>query len=147
MMMPPVIAPRSGGPANARVRPLPQPTDTGPVAEFPVETTGTLLMRRRRIDPVREVFSVLTDWWHEATDALSSPDQKARHPAHQRIVAMGHEAVPYILEELRDRGGHWYMALAEITHEMPPIPTGFPSNVRGEKEAWLRWGREQGLVQ
>ena len=63
----------------------------------------------------QHLFNALADWWHEATDGLSSLNQKATHRAHRRIVAMGEPVVTYILEDLRDRGGHWEMTLAEIT--------------------------------
>ena len=98
-------------------------------------------------DNARLLFNSLAEWWHEATDALSSLNQKATHRAHRRIVEMGDQALTYILEDLRDRGGHWEMTLAEITHESPPIPSGYPMNALGTKEAWLQWGRDRGLIQ
>lgn len=93
------------------------------------------------------LFNTLAEWWHEATDALSSLNQKATHRAHRRIVEMGDQALTYILEDLRDRGGHWEMTLAEITHESPPIPSGFPMNALGTREAWLQWGIARRLIQ
>ena len=60
---------------------------------------------------------------------------------------MGEQALVYILEDFRDRGGHWEMTLAEITDESPPVPSGYPMNALGTKEAWLQWGRDRGLIQ
>jgi len=93
----------------------------------------------------RRHFHDLADWWYEATDAMSSLDDKANHDAYRRIIAMGDAAVPYILEDLRDRGGHWFRALRTITGASP-VPADMAGSVRLAKEAWLRWGRENGLI-
>lgn len=98
-------------------------------------------------DHTRRLFDALAEWWHEGTDALSSLNQKAAHRAHRRIVEMGEQVISYILQDLRDRGGHWEMTLAEITHESPPIPSGYPMNALGTREAWLQWGRDRRLIQ
>ena len=128
---------------------IPQPDGSGyTVIGIGHESGGTnvQLAIDQTID-TRHSFNALADWWHEGTDALSSLNQKAAHRAHRRIVAMGEQVVTYILEDLRDRGGHWEMALAEITHESPPIPSGYPMNAVGTREAWLQWGRTRGKIQ
>lgn len=38
--------------------------------------------------PFRREFCNLADWWHEATDASSSPDEKANCEAYQRIIGV-----------------------------------------------------------
>jgi len=100
----------------------------------------------QRADPLREQFRALADWWHDATDALSSPDEKAEHVAYRRIVGAGRPVLRYILEDLRDHGGHWFMALEEITHMEPPIPDGVTPSLRAERDAWLSWGRATGVL-
>lgn len=54
-----------------------------------------------------ERFQVLAEEWHEATDFLSSRSKRINHPAYLQIIRMGEAAVPYILRDLRDRGGDW----------------------------------------
>src|SRR5437870_323143 len=50
---------------------------------------------------------------------LSFVQQRAMHPAYQRIIGMGWVAVPYILQELARRPDHWEWALQSITGEEP----------------------------
>jgi hypothetical protein len=104
------------------------------------------VVKRQIADPLREQFRALADWWHDATDALSSPDEKAEHAAYRRIVSLGQPALRYVLEDLRDHGGHWFMALEEITHMEPPIPAGVTPSLRAERDAWLSWGRATGVL-
>lgn len=91
-------------------------------------------------------FRALADEWHRETDHLSSPTQKALHHAYQRIIGIGAPMLPYIYEELAQRGGHWYWALAAITGASPE-PGGPNATTREIKDAWLRWGREHHFVQ
>ena|SRR3990172_1528830 len=137
---------KTSGVSGGIILDLPPPSYTTAPHGTAVETSGTSAQPKVESDYARELFSVLAEWWHEATDAMSSAEQKAQHRAHRRIVAMGADAVPFILEELRRRGGHWYMALAEITQTLPTIPLGFATDIRGEKEAWLQWGKSRGLI-
>lgn len=95
---------------------------------------------------VRNEFRALADWWHDATDSSSSPRLKHEHPAYRRVVEMGQPAVRHILEDLQRRGGHWFSALAEITKTQPPLPAGTLPSVRAEREAWLAWGKGQGIL-
>ncbi|MEX0784235.1 MAG: hypothetical protein WD557_16465 [Dehalococcoidia bacterium] len=88
-------------------------------------------------------FAALSDWWHEGTGFLSSPNEIQAHPAYQRIMELGPDAVPLILADLRDRGGFWYPALRALTGVNP-----VPAEARGKptlmKKAWLDWGRDRG---
>lgn len=122
------------------------PLDSGSDSHVDINALIQVKYAPRVAEDLHPLFSVLADWWHEATDAMSSPTQKTRHRAYSRIIAMRSAALPYILEDLRDRGGHWFAALEEITGETPPIPAGYQENVRGEKEAWLQWGIKRGLL-
>ena len=90
---------------------------------------------------VGDLFRVLADWWHEATDALSSPAQKVNHQAYQQIIAMGRAAVLYILADVRDRGGYWFYALEEI-ERTSPLPKDNPVPFDDVKNAWLQWGQD-----
>lgn len=95
-------------------------------------------------DDIRVRFRELADMWHRETGHLSSPPQIALHPAYQQIIGMGPEAIPFILEDLQQRGGQWYWALIAINGQSPlmgPMPTA-----REIKDAWLRWGRQYRLI-
>lgn len=67
------------------------------------------------------------------------------HPAYQAIIGMGEAAVPLILESLSRRFDHWFWALEAIT-QANPVPRRLRGRVEGMTEAWLRLGRDRGLV-
>ncbi|MSQ27608.1 MAG: hypothetical protein EXR51_05660 [Dehalococcoidia bacterium] len=113
----------------------------------------TAALPNRRYNPknpavnqgVRNEFRALADWWHEATDVLSSPSQKVKHRAYQRIIGLREAAVPLILEDLRDHGGYWFYALERITGTCPR-PKDRPATFATVRQAWLKWGSDQGFI-
>lgn len=66
------------------------------------------------------------------------------------IIAMGEEVVSLILRDLQDKPSLLVWALPEITGKnlAPPRTEGsfLKWSVDTQIEAWLRWGREKGLV-
>lgn len=98
-----------------------------------------------RRDPRRERFRSLAQQWRNETQWLSSTTQIAMNPAYQAIIGMGAEALPMILEDLRQNSGHWYWALKAISNEDPVVPRDRGS-VKKMKGAWLKWGETKGLV-
>jgi hypothetical protein len=88
-------------------------------------------------------FHALAEQWRRETGHFSYLPQKYRHAAYQRILDMGLPAVPHILRSLKEEGGWWFDALAALTKEDPAKEaTGFD----GCRAAWLKWGKERGLV-
>lgn len=98
-----------------------------------------------RRESSRERFTSLARQWRAETRWLSSTSQIAMHPAYQAIIGMGSEALPMILEELRERSGYWYWALKAITREDPVTPADRGS-IPAMKAAWLRWGSAKGIT-
>ena len=96
------------------------------------------------LDP-RSRFAMLAVEWHDDTDHLSSPVQIAMHEDYQKIIGMGSTALPFILEDLRDRGGLWYWALNAIAEESP-VPEDDAGNIPAMKASWLHWGAERGYI-
>ncbi|MGK2965213.1 MAG: hypothetical protein ACSLFM_06360 [Tepidiformaceae bacterium] len=91
-------------------------------------------------------FAALSEWWHESTDVLSSPSEKAEHPAYQRVIAMGAAAVPYMLREIDEtQGGDWYIALRRILG-FSPVPPEAAASSKAVRDAWLAWGRSAGVI-
>ena len=89
-------------------------------------------------------FDELASVWDRETSIASFVPQKAMHWAYQRIIGKGPPVVPLILERLRDHGpDHWFWALAMITGEDPARGL---TTLREATEAWLSWGRGQGLI-
>lgn len=93
----------------------------------------------------RERFRSLAQQWRSETQWCSSTTQIAMNPAYQAIIGMGTEALPLILEDLRQNSGHWYWALKAISNEDPVVPRDRGS-VKRMKSAWLKWGETKGLV-
>ena len=94
-------------------------------------------------DRLRAEFEALATGWRRETRFSSSLDEKVLHPAYQSIIAMGASAVPLVLAELDLRRGHWFWALHFMTGT-DPVREG--SNVEEARQAWLKWGREKGLL-
>lgn len=87
-------------------------------------------------------FSSLVRVWRQETLLLSSPSEKAMHPAYQRIIALGAPALPLVIEELRAKGGQWFWALRYLANH-DPVPQEHWGNVQLMKAAWLHWWDEQ----
>src|SRR3990167_5432997 len=67
-------------------------------------------------DPLVAIrFADLADWWHADTDAMSMDRERYEHTAYKRILEMGSAVLRYMLADLRDRQGHWFDALVELS--------------------------------
>ena len=91
-------------------------------------------------------FHRLVEQWRQETMHLSSYTDKLTHIAYYQIIGMGPAAVPLILRELQQRGGHWFLALTAITCE-DPIRAEDAGNVQKMRQAWLEWGKRRGLIE
>jgi hypothetical protein len=94
---------------------------------------------------VRDRFRRLASEWKAQSRYLSNTAQMAMLRPYQRIIGMGWQAVPLILEELRREPDQWFWALEAITEENP-VPSEAAGHVRQSAEAWVQWGRERGLI-
>lgn len=90
-------------------------------------------------------FIALKLQWESSIDRTSSSAMASfSDPAYYRIIALGPDVIPYILEDLADPHSlnHWFHALAVLSgHDAAQEITKF----RDAIDAWLVWGREQGL--
>ena len=89
------------------------------------------------------LFQQLADQWRKETAHLSLAIKKVMHPAYQRIIGLGPDAVPLILRELQRKPGHWFWALKAITGEDPAQPE---DTISQAAQAWLRWGQERRYI-
>ncbi len=92
-----------------------------------------------------EKFHSLAEAWQRDVRLTSSLTEMILHPAYQRIIGMGFEALPFLLRELERKPDHWFWALTAITGA-DPVPPEDRGKLRKMAEAWLRWGKEQGLT-
>lgn len=104
----------------------------GALSNFPLPSTAP-----------RDTFQELVAKWRRDTDHISSITKTVMHPSYQQIMGMGPPVVPLILEELRDRGGHWFWALRFITRQNP-ADGGIEFDAA--RQAWLKWGRSEGYI-
>ncbi|MBI4380228.1 MAG: hypothetical protein HY574_03430 [candidate division NC10 bacterium] len=99
----------------------------------------------RQRQSVAERFRELVQTWKADIGPLSSATQMAMHPAYQRIIGLGLEAVPLILRELTREPDHWFWALKAITG-VDPVESSQRGRVREMTKAWLQWGEEQEML-
>ena len=92
-----------------------------------------------------EKFYSLAEAWRRDVRLTSSFTEMILHPAYQRIIGMGFETLPFLLRELERKPDHWFWALTAITG-VDPVPPEDRGKLRKMVEAWLRWGKEQGLT-
>lgn len=92
---------------------------------------------------VYSLFSELSEQWR--TDMLfeSNIERIVLHPSYQRIIGLGPQVVPYILQDLQDSPDHWFWALTAIVGDDKAVGQ---TSVGAAAEAWLAWGSDAGLV-
>lgn len=94
-------------------------------------------------EDTRERFQRLSSEWKERSKYLSNTAQMAMLKPYQRIIGMGKDALPLILEELKREPDHWFWALEMITEE-DPVPPEAAGRVIQMAQAWIEWGKQQG---
>ena len=92
---------------------------------------------------IADAFRELADEWKLDTMTSSSITEICSHWAYQRVIGLGAQAVPVILNDVADGTRHWSWALAAITGENPAEDAETP---RAASDAWLSWGRQRGLI-
>lgn len=95
---------------------------------------------------VEEKFHALLTDWRNQTRLESNYAKIMMHPSFRRILALGPQAVPYILRDMKNgRGGAWFQALEDITGENP-IPPEHEVDSSLMIADWLEWGRRNGII-
>lgn len=102
----------------------------------------TLIVPPRRLEAL---FKDLAERWKRETRFLSSTSTIATHPAYQRIIGLGPQVVPLILNDMQREPGHWFWALTALTGENP-VSADDQGRMNAMTDAWLRWGRENGWI-
>ncbi len=91
----------------------------------------------------RAKFDRLAEEWRAAVRYVSSLSQMVTHPAYQRIIGMGSQAIPLLLERLSREPNHWFWALKSIAGE-DPVSEEERGDLEAMSRAWLSWGRQHG---
>lgn len=119
--------------------------DSGDYIASALESTKYFILKETEESKLREKFEASLRLWKRETQSSSSDSELFDSMHFRKIVALGQDAVPYILESLQDELSHIYVALGDITGKNPAKDVE-PGDVRAEIGAWLDWGREQGLL-
>jgi hypothetical protein len=88
-------------------------------------------------------FDSLVKQWQQETSFHSSLGEIFTHEAYQRIMAMGRDALPLILSELRRKPGHWFYALEKIAGDDKAVGA---KNFAAARAAWLEWGYKNNYI-
>ena len=93
---------------------------------------------------LEETVARLLARWRAETAFISSSTQRNEHPDYLQIIALGEEALPFLLRDLEStRDGHLSKALTAITG-VRPVPPGARGKIDAIAEAWLTWARANG---
>ena len=102
--------------------------------------TSSRTAANHELSGLARTFRELAEAWRRETSFLSFMQQRALHPAYQRIIGMGWAAVPLILRQLQRRSDHWLWTLESITGEAPARGA---ESFQAAVQAWPLWGRER----
>ncbi len=107
---------------------------------------GLFVRQATAINPALEKkFRELVSHWREETAFISSTSEIVTKFSYYRIIALGKDAIPLILRELKENGGHWFLALQALTGENPVKPEDI-GRMRVMAQAWLEWGQQHNLI-
>jgi hypothetical protein len=90
-------------------------------------------------------FRELADQWYQETMWLSSTSEIVSKEVYYQIISLGKQIIPFILKELQERGGHWFLALRVLARANPVKPED-RGNIRKMTQAWLEWGRDHNHI-
>jgi hypothetical protein len=113
--------------------------ESPPKAEESSEIASSRAQQERRFK------RLVSDWKHQRNEYSSDPRELAMCPAYQKIIAMGPEVIPLVLNELRRTPDHWFWALDMLT-DANPIRPEHGGNFGEMVDDWLRWGRDNGFI-
>jgi len=88
-------------------------------------------------------FTKLRELWRKETGHHSSLAKISFNPAYQAILAMGKEALPFILKDLERELDHWFYALSLIAGEDKAAGATTMDEAR---IMWLEWGKNEGYL-
>jgi hypothetical protein len=91
-------------------------------------------------------FQTLLAQWHLERGPTSSIEEMCTRPAYLSIIAMGPEALPLIIGQLRSEGNnpdHWFVALHYIAKGTDPVPDEDKGDMVKMSKAWLDWAERE----
>jgi hypothetical protein len=86
---------------------------------------------------IRDIFKKYYQRWEEETAFMSSSDM-FENPNYKAIIDMGWDAVPHIIDQLREKPCHLFKALKKITGVNPINPENVGRVSKMAKD-WIEW--------
>lgn len=87
---------------------------------------------------------LVADWKRERNPYSSDPAQDAT-ASYLKIIGMGPEAIPLVLQEMQREPDQWFVALNALT-DADPVPPEHRGNFNQIVSDWLSWGRVNGYL-
>lgn len=107
-----------------------------------ISPTGGISMRDFTVE---RKFRSLAEQWYLDTLFTSSYYEKILHPAYQKILTLGQNAIPLILHELKAMPNDWFWALRVLT-DADPVTADQAGDMQAMADAWITWGRDKGFI-
>ena len=124
---------------------------TAPRIQF-VDISSSLMAtgNKRKSDSEAELekkFRGYADKWYAETMRDSSISRMTSNINYLNVIKLGPAVVPFILRELQLDPAPWFLALRVLT-EATDVGTGdgYAGNFEKIAKAWIRWGKERGLI-
>ena len=94
---------------------------------------------------LKDRFLDLKSKWKSDTIFSSNSDEIVNNPNYIKIIDLGEDVIPFILEDLQVTNNHWFVALKNLTNVDPTEP-----NHRGDiialKNDWLTWANNENIL-
>lgn len=118
--------------------------ETPPAAHRPSPLEFFQLGRDAQREQVRVRFDLLADELAVSMAGASSTRRAMRHPAYAEILALGKDAIPFLLRRLERPGSRplWLRLLGSLTAFQPGAGQ---ETISDAAHAWMRWGRTEGF--
>jgi len=94
---------------------------------------------------LKQLFLVLKTRWKDATCYHSSMTHICMNEDYQRIIGLGPQVIPLILEDLSHGEEFWMWALRALTGENP-LSAEDAGDMEMMRHAWLHWGKDNGYL-
>lgn len=89
-------------------------------------------------DAIKKRFLKLRDIWKDESKFYSDPNAISSNRHYQKIIEMGYEVLPFIIEDLRVTYSFWFAALEKITG-INPIRRENLGNIKAMTQDWSNW--------
>lgn len=93
---------------------------------------------------LQKEFNTLATKWKGEIGGQSSVSQTIT-PTYLKLLKLGKDITPFILQELENFPNFWFIALRTI-EEVNPVPPAHMGNVLKMRDAWLTWGKQRNLI-